>query len=131
MHQRSFSVASPISARISEMIQKRMTICGSAQPCFSKWWWIGAIRKTRLPVALEIGDLDDDADGFGHEEPADDGQHDLVLGRHRDGAQRAAQRERSGVAHEDGRRRRVVPQEAQAAADQPRGEDQKLPVPGT
>ena len=33
---RSFSVASPIIARISETIQKRMTICGSAQPSFSK-----------------------------------------------------------------------------------------------
>ncbi len=33
---RTFSVASPISARISEMIQNRITICGSAQPCFSK-----------------------------------------------------------------------------------------------
>ncbi len=34
--QRSFSVASPISARINEMIQNRMTICASPQPFFSK-----------------------------------------------------------------------------------------------
>ena len=33
--QRTFSVARPIIARISEMIQKRITICGSAQPFFS------------------------------------------------------------------------------------------------
>ena len=33
---RSFSVASPIIARISETIQNRITICGSAQPSFSK-----------------------------------------------------------------------------------------------
>jgi len=32
---RTFSVARPIKARISEMIQNRMTICGSAQPFFS------------------------------------------------------------------------------------------------
>ena len=51
--QRIFSVASPISARISEMIQKRITICGSCQPFFSKWWWIGAIRNTRRPVRLK------------------------------------------------------------------------------
>lgn len=51
--QRIFSVASPIRARISEMIQKRITICGSCQPFFSKWWWIGAIRKTRRPVRLK------------------------------------------------------------------------------
>ena len=31
----TFSVARPIIARISEMIQKRITICGSAQPFFS------------------------------------------------------------------------------------------------
>ncbi len=51
--QRSFSVASPISASTRLMIQNRITICGSAQPFFSKWWWIGAIRKTRLPVRLK------------------------------------------------------------------------------
>lgn len=33
--QRSFSVARPIRARIREMIQKRITIVGSAQPFFS------------------------------------------------------------------------------------------------
>lgn len=51
--QRTLSVASPTSARISAMIQKRTTIWLSAQPFFSKWWWMGAIRKTRLPVILK------------------------------------------------------------------------------
>ena len=51
--QRTFSVASPINASTSAMIQNRITIWGSAQPRFSKWWWIGAIRKTRLPVRLK------------------------------------------------------------------------------
>ena len=32
---RTFSVARPIIARMSEMIQKRITICGSFQPFFS------------------------------------------------------------------------------------------------
>jgi hypothetical protein len=49
---RNFSVASPTIARISDTIQNRITICGSAQPFFSKWWWIGAIRKTRFLVRL-------------------------------------------------------------------------------
>ena len=35
------------------MIQKRITTWLSVQPFFSKWWWIGAIRKTRLPVILK------------------------------------------------------------------------------
>ena len=29
-----------------------MTIVDSAQPFFSKWWWIGAIIKILLPVSL-------------------------------------------------------------------------------
>src|SRR4029450_8800119 len=36
----------------TETIQKRITICGSVQPSCSKWWWIGAMRNTRLPVSL-------------------------------------------------------------------------------
>ena len=36
------------------MIQKRMTMVISAHPSISKWWWIGAIRKTRLPVSLKL-----------------------------------------------------------------------------
>ena len=50
---RTFNVANPTSARINEIIQNRITIWLSAQPRFSKWWWIGAIRKTRLPVNLK------------------------------------------------------------------------------
>src|SRR5438270_9716330 len=49
---RSFSVARPASASTKLMIQKRITTVGSDQPRCSKWWWIGAIRKTRLPVRL-------------------------------------------------------------------------------
>src|SRR5690606_18446551 len=51
-HHRTFSVASPTSTRITEMIQKRTITRGSGQPLSSKWWWIGAIRNTRLPVSL-------------------------------------------------------------------------------
>src|SRR5690606_30783231 len=49
----SFSVERPIRASITAMIQKRMTTWLSVQPSFSKWWWIGAMRKTRLPVVLK------------------------------------------------------------------------------
>ena len=35
------------------MIQKRITTWLSVQPSFSKWWWMGAIRKTRRPVILK------------------------------------------------------------------------------
>ena len=36
-HQRSFSVDRPNSASTTEMIQNRITICGSVQPFCSKW----------------------------------------------------------------------------------------------
>ncbi len=32
------------------MVQKRMTTWDSGQPIASKWWWIGAILKTFLPL---------------------------------------------------------------------------------
>ncbi len=48
----SFRVARPASASTKLMIQKRITTVGSDQPRCSKWWWIGAIRNTRLPVRL-------------------------------------------------------------------------------
>ena len=53
MAYRSFRVARPASASMAETIQKRITTVDSGQPIFSKWWWIGAIRKMRLPVALK------------------------------------------------------------------------------
>src|SRR6185369_13115358 len=49
---RSFSVERPASASTIEMIQNRITICGSVQPFCSKWWCSGAMRNTRLPVSL-------------------------------------------------------------------------------
>ena len=49
---RSFSVDRPASASTKLMIQKRITTVGSDQPRCSKWWWIGAMRNTRLPVRL-------------------------------------------------------------------------------
>ena len=33
-------------------IQNRITTLLSDQPSCSKWWWIGAMRKTRRPVRL-------------------------------------------------------------------------------
>ena len=51
-HYLSFNVASPIIAKIIEIIQNLITTVDSGQPFFSKWWWIGAILKTLLPVSL-------------------------------------------------------------------------------
>jgi hypothetical protein len=72
------------------------------------------MAEDALARQLEGRDLDDDREGFQHEQTADDGEHDLVLGGDRDGAQRTAERQRAGVAHEDHGGRRVEPQEAEA-----------------
>ena len=53
-----------------------------------------------------------------HEQPADDRQHELMVRRDRDRAQRAAQRKASGIAHEHRSRRRVEPQKGEAADGQ-------------
>ena len=52
----------------------------------------GGHQEDAAAGALEIGDLDDDGQRLDHEQPADDGQHDLVLDADGDGAQRAAKR---------------------------------------
>ena len=75
-----------------------------------------------LAGALVDEHLDDHAHRLDHEQAADDAEHDLVLGRDRDRAQRAAEREAAGIAHEDRRRRRVEPEEGEARADDRRAE---------
>ena len=49
-----------------------------------------------------------------------------MLGGDRNRPDSPAERKRPGIAHEDRRRRRVVPKETEAAADQPRDKDQDL-----
>jgi len=83
-------------------------------------------QEHALAGALEIEHLDDDRERLDHEEPADDAENELVLGGHRDRPERAAKRERAGIAHEHRRGWRVIPKKAQAPADQPRDEDQDL-----
>src|SRR5476651_1246642 len=63
-------------------------------------------------------DLHNHRHGLEHEQPAHDRQHDLVLGDDGDAAQRAADRERPGVTHEDHGGWRVEPQEAETRPDQ-------------
>ena len=79
-----------------------------------------------LAGELERHHLHDHRNRFQHEQAADDGEHDLVLGRDRHGADHAAERERAGVAHEDRRRRRVEPQEAEAGAEHGAAQHRKL-----
>ena len=61
-----------------------------------------------------------------HEHAADDRQQQLLLDQDRDGAERAAERERPDVAHEDVGRMRVPPEKAEARADERAAEDRQL-----
>src|SRR5208282_4357980 len=70
-----------------------------------------------LSGQLERHHLDDDGDRLEHEQAADDGEHDLVLGGDRNGADHAAERQRAGIAHEDRGRRCVEPEKAKAGAE--------------
>ena len=49
---RSFNVLRLNRARRIAMIQSLTTTFGSSHPFISKWWWMGAIRKIRLPLDL-------------------------------------------------------------------------------
>ena len=89
------------------------------------------MRNTRLPVSLNDSHLDDHRNRLEHEQAADDAEHDLVLGHDRDGAEQAAERQRAGVAHEDRRRRRVEPQEAEAGAQDGAAQHRQLAGAGT
>ena len=119
------------------MIQNRITTVTCSQPSISKWWCSGAIRKTRWPgwtrktvrnsplarltLKTETWIITDSV--IDHEQPADDQQQQLGAGQDRQPGQRAAQGQRAGVAHEDGRRRGVPPQEAEAGAGDRRRDD--------
>jgi hypothetical protein len=49
----TFSVRTrPRTAHANDTIQNRTTMRDSGQPSFSKWWWMGAIRKMRFLVRL-------------------------------------------------------------------------------
>ena len=87
-------------------------------------------RHPEDPLAvgeLEPADLEDDGEGLQDEDPAHDGQQDLLFRQDRDGAQRAAQGEGAHVPHEDLGGIGVVPEEPDAGADDRPAEDGQLP----
>src|SRR5262245_34807884 len=85
-------------------------------------------RHHEYPPAgeLERDHLHDHRNRLQHEQPADDGERDLVLGGDRDRADQPTERQRAGVAHEDRGWRRIEPQEAEAGAEQRAAQDHQL-----
>ena len=83
-------------------------------------------RHPEQPFALgelEVADLQDHRQRLDHEQPAEQDEQELGAGQDREPGQRAAERERAGVAHEDLGRRGVPPQEAEAGAGDRGGDD--------
>ena len=108
------------------MIQKRITMVGSAQPFFSKWWCSGAMRKTRRPVRLNQNTwmMTDSVSTTNSPPTMASTTSCLVATATAPSAPPSARLTR--VAHEHRRRRGVEPQEAQPRADQRRAEHRQL-----
>src|SRR5262252_41088 len=67
---------------------------------------------------LERRHLDDDRQTFHQKHAADDEEQQFLFDQNRDRRERGTKRQRSDVAHEDLRRVRVVPEEAERRADE-------------
>ena len=78
---------------------------------------------------LEPADLQHHRQRLDDEDAAHDAEHDLLPRDDRDRAERAAERQRADVAHEDLRRMGVEPQEGEAGAGHRRAEHQQLAGP--
>src|SRR5215216_5828086 len=76
-----------------------------------------------LAGELEGRDLDHDRRRLHHEDATDDDEQQLLLDQDGDRADRAAERERADITHEDFGGVRVVPKEAETRADQRAAED--------
>src|SRR6185312_3905194 len=79
-----------------------------------------------LSRELERSHLHDHRNRFQHEQTPDHREDDLVLGRDRDGAEKAAERERAGIAHEDRGGRGVEPQKSEARAEHGAADDREF-----
>ena len=75
---------------------------------------------------LEPADLHHHREAFDQKDAAQQRQQQLLADAEGEDGDDAADRQRAGVAHEDLRRKGVVPKEADQRADQRRGEDDQF-----
>src|SRR4051794_4016987 len=87
-------------------------------------------QEDPLAKRLEREHLKQDRQRLQHEDPAEHDQQLLGLRHHCEARDRPAEPERSGVAHEDRRRERVEPQEADARADEAPREQRQVGLAG-
>ena len=84
------------------------------------------MRKIRLPVSRIRGHLQNDGDGFENENASHKKQQHFLLDDHGDDAERAAERKRADITHENVSGMRVIPKEAHRSPDQRSAEDRQL-----
>src|SRR5262245_2276223 len=82
--------------------------------------------ENALAPRLVRGDLHDDGERLGDEQPADDDEEELLLDQDRDRAERTPESHRADVAHEDLRGVRVEPEEPERGAEQRPAENRQL-----
>ena len=98
----------------------------SAQPASSKWWWSGAIRKTRLPVVLKEATWMITDSASSTKSPPTIASSISCLVMTATAAIAAAERQRADVAHEDLGRVAVEPEEPERGAHERAAEDGEL-----
>ena len=86
-------------------------------------------RHDENPLAreFETHHLQNHRDGFDHENAAYHNEQQLLLATDRHDANRAADRERPGIAHENFRWKTIEPEEAQTRTDQCGADDCQFP----
>ena len=83
-------------------------------------------REDAFAGELETQHLKNHRDRFDDEDAADDREQQFLFATDRDDSDHSADRERSGVAHEDLRGMTVEPEKAQAGADERRADHGQL-----
>ncbi len=118
----------PIAPQAAATIQKRSMILVSDQASNSKWWWIGAILNTRLcQNRNENTWISTDSASITKMPPITISRISVLVITASAG-DRAADRQRAGVAHEHARREAVEPEEADAGAAQAAGDKLEVVV---
>src|SRR5205814_1254638 len=86
-------------------------------------------RHYENPLAreFETHHLQNHRDGFDHENAAYHNEEQLLLATNRHDTNRAAERERPGIAHENFRWKTIEPEEAQTRTDQCGADDSQFP----
>src|SRR5262249_31634349 len=83
-------------------------------------------RKTSFPSEMETQHLQNDRERFEHEDTSDDRKQQFLFTTNRHHSDRATDRERAGVAHENSCRMTVEPKKTKTSANERRAKDRQF-----